>query len=300
MKTIIRAEIVSRKVMPGVLSASGMVPDGDAFWVIGDDSPWIYRVGRDGNVLDRRPWSNAPDADTIRIPKPVKPDFEMMEWIPGTRQLLVMGSGSVIETRSRVLIWDTESDTAVLDQAFPELYEFWAKGAEIGVEKLNLEGMAMVGEDIILLNRSPKLLFKMNFAKLQLFWMGAGDIPGVTVIELDWRDTDAAGLGFSGASACPLPNTVFFCLSTEDTPNSYDDGAVGQCYLGLFTLVAGIEESFRYTAITEKGNPVNLKVESIAMGRMVEENIWQVFAVTDSDGGDSELLELRVMLYNPI
>ena len=99
------------------------------------------------------------------------------------------------------------------------------------------------------------------------------------------------------SDACFLveKNLIIATAAVEQTLNTYDDGVV----LGSFILLISPEGETLYTHLIEdtKGQSLPIKVEGITWLESTSDG--EVFLlVTDSDGGDSEVL--KVLLSNSI
>lgn len=90
------ANLVKRRWLKGLQSASGLERVGDFYYVIGDDSATLVRLDLQFNVVGRTRLFEAAVREGERIAKLAKPDLEAMcfiEW-SGRRELLCFGSGS--------------------------------------------------------------------------------------------------------------------------------------------------------------------------------------------------------------
>lgn len=295
---ILRADIVKRISLPQVHSASGLVVEDKQAWMIGDDSPWIYLTNLDGQIQERYLITTQDTSQDGRIPKPIKPDFEMLERVPETRLLLCMGSGSKRETRSAITLWHTERHEATLTGQFPDFMDQLASMLEGENVELNLEGAAFFKSDLVLLNRYPRALFTMDWAEIQQYWLGIADFPQISSVQYLDDPHQHAQVGFSGLTYFPHLSSLLFSASTEGTNNAYDDGKIGTSYLGLIQMNSDVPPLETMVPILENGTPLAVKVESVSIGKAIGADQWQVWAVTDADGGLSELLEIWITFKN--
>lgn len=92
-QTELEIEILSWRILEYVRSASGIVKFNESFYVIGDDSPYLFHLDKDFNLLSKNQiyFSQKRQEDTIS--KIDKPDSEALGMV-GETGILVFGSGS--------------------------------------------------------------------------------------------------------------------------------------------------------------------------------------------------------------
>lgn len=130
-----------------VSAASGLVLRDGLFHVVADDENELFVFGMDG--------------DTRRIPllpgdlprkkserKARKPDLEILVDLPG-HGLLAMGSGSR-PTRERAVLVDRQERLAVIDTSA------LCAALRAAIPELNLEGAAVAGDELVLLQRGNR------------------------------------------------------------------------------------------------------------------------------------------------
>src|SRR5262245_31418769 len=96
-----QAEIISRTLLPEIPSASGIELVDDRIYIIGDDSPFLFILNKNLKVLEKIKLYNVIIDTRGKIPKAHKADLESLTKVAynGTSSLLIIGSGSVRETR---------------------------------------------------------------------------------------------------------------------------------------------------------------------------------------------------------
>ena len=86
-----------------------------------------------------------------------------------------------------------------------------------------------------------------------------------------------------------------FTASVENTSDWIQDGEVLGSMIG-FIPVSELKDGYEPDCITlhDKGEAILLKVESIVVSGELGNGEYDCILVTDSDGGESEFLEIRV------
>ncbi len=84
--------IETERIVAGLPSGSGIAKHGELYFAIGDDSPFLFTLDQEFQVIDQMLIIDNPPSE-YRIKKDDKPDFEAMELI-NDNELVVFGSGS--------------------------------------------------------------------------------------------------------------------------------------------------------------------------------------------------------------
>lgn len=108
--------------------------------------------------------------------------------------------------------------------------------------------------------------------------------------------------GFTGGDY--FDGTFWITCSAEQTENVYDDGQVAGSMIGIITPTKVdngrfFEERIQLealTSISRDGVLVPIKIESISVFEKDGEGSYTALAVTDADGGVSELLLLDIKM----
>jgi hypothetical protein len=221
-----------------VSAASGVVQRGDFVYVVGDDELVlaVFEVSSDAPGRTERVLSGElPSESAAR--KEAKPDLEALTVLPPFEEhphgaLLGLGSGST-PTRDRGFLWALGPDGSLHGQVreidLAPLYTVLRER----VEDLNIEGAAVMGRQLWLLQRGNGPRGENLIAELVLSEvMGsllhdravvAAELQGLRSYELG---TLAGGkLTFSDAS--PLGGELLvFTASAENSPSTYQDGEI--------------------------------------------------------------------------
>ncbi|WP_336012635.1 DUF6929 family protein [Acinetobacter calcoaceticus] len=282
-----------------VISAlSGVACVGDDVYFVGDNLPYLLRINRAQNMADATVFEKIPLFEpSEQIPlsalsKEQKPDFEALTSISwnGQSQLLVMGSGST-ENRKRALLYNPSNDQVrtFLDAVD---YDFLQHQVELtGGADLNIEAVCSDHRYLYIFQRGNinlyhgVLVFDLN--KIQAGKSLANAF--IHSLKLSLAELDGSASGISDACFLVDKNLIVATATVEQTLNTYDDGAV----LGSFILVFSPEGKALAAHLIQdtNGQTLPIKVEGITWFESRSDG--EVFLlVTDSDGGDSEILKV--------
>lgn len=288
----IKFEILERSILDSIPGASGVAVHKSNFYIVGDNAPFLFEISLDGKLSERHQIHSLEHYKDQQIIKSLKPDFEAMELIEfnSEKEILIFGSGSKSPERDvfkRILPdRNFETQTFVISNFYKHL-----KDLEIlQYFELNIEAVAENEGEIYLFNRGKNLIFLFNYQKFLKYLEGKGDIPEINVKEVELPQIKGLQAGFSGATVIPASRWMLITCSVEDTPNAYDDGEVLGSFVGIMDLndlESGLVNS--YLLDLEEGIS-EVKVESIAVSKVISEREVEIVMVTDSDGEDSELL----------
>lgn len=272
-------------------SASGIEYFNKQFYVIGDDANNLL-------VLD----SNFTPVDSIplyafterRIPKAVKADLEAIT-ITKEKKLLIIGSGSLAPYRNMAWI----IDPATKEQDSIRLDDFYGRLNASGIPQINIEGISAIPGSVILNNRGNK-----GYPKNQLiitsdnFWKHQSTAPLTIILAGGHADTTVFN-GISGLAYAKKSDRLIMTVSTEDTRNSMDDGAIGKSYLWI---VENITSKKGWKALNpdqsidlERLDPKfkGQKIESVCVVKETK-NFLHLVLAADNDDGSSSLFKLIV------
>ena len=160
--------------------------------------------------------------------------------------------------------------------------------------KLNIEAAAASNSTLYLFHRGnisgKNLVFSFPLNDFADYVLTESDcIPAYTVSSCILPSINGIASGFSGASMLDEKH-ILFSASVEDTENEIDDGMV----LGSFIGILNPETNELSCELLKEGTePVSIKIESVCV-LQTQEKIHTLLAVTDSDGGASELLEIEL------
>lgn len=290
--------IVSKRILEEVPSASGVEMMGEEIFMIGDNSPWLFRLNQAYEVTDRYQVFSTEDLEEGIIPKAKKPDFEAMaitDW--GQEKLLLLfGSGSKSPERDSVVIMGLEKrDSDVSTYSVKHFYEQIKRSANLGDEDLNIEGAAVVGDSLYLFNRGKNIVIRSTVDGFMRQVIAHESSPELEIIEVELPEIKGIKAGFSGATLVPGQRKILFTASVENTENWIADGEI----LGSFVGTIDLDELRngdrpKCVQIKEGEQTLNIKVESLTVQNAGLGGELGIILVTDSDGGYSELLEIKL------
>jgi hypothetical protein len=228
-------------------AASGLVRRSDFLYVIGDDSTELGVFGMQGGI-----GRTVPIFGDVQLPedhaarKAAKPDLEALTGLPPFEAhehgaLLALGSGST-SARTRGFVWGLEEDGRLSGEVvvleLGPMYEALAPR----VHDLNIEGVAVQGERLLLFQRGNSETGLNAVVELALDEvirdilerkpLEPSEIHGLH--EFDLGDRDGIKLTFTDADGLPDGRVVFSCAA-EDTSNPYDDGEIVGSGIGILS-----------------------------------------------------------------
>lgn len=279
------------KILPHYPSASGVEYTNKQFYIIGDDANNLLILDSNLNSIDSLSLYTFAEK---RIPKKVKADLESILITPKNK-LLLLGSGSLSPYRHIAWLIDPvtkQKDSIRLDTFYQRLHLY-------GLKEINIEGACAIPGSIILSNRGSKgfpknhLVFTDNS-----FWEKQKN--AVVTSMLVGSNTDSLVFnGVSGLAYSTKSDQLILTVSTEDTRNNVDDGAIGKSYLWL---VKSISSKKNWKAINpdriielEETDPrfKGQKIESVCITKETK-NFLYLTLVSDNDNGSSTFFKMVV------
>ncbi len=270
-------------------SASGIEYFNNQFYIIGDDARNLLILDNNLSPVDSISLYSFPEK---RIPKAIKPDLEAIT-VTKDNKLLIVGSGSATPTRN--IAWLIDPVTKQKDSI--RLDTFYKRLELNGIKEINIEGVCAMPGSIIFSNRGSKgypknhlLLTSTNFREDQT------NAP-LSIILAGSENDSTLFKGISGLAYAKKSDRLLLTVSTEDTRNSIDDGAIGKSYLWI---VKNITAKKKWKAI----NPDQVidleaiddrfkgqKIESVCISKETK-NFLHLLLVADNDDGSSTIFEL--------
>ncbi len=271
--THMKATIQNKLFYDTIPSASGLEAAGDFYYVIGDDSPFLYKLDSRFQLIDRLALTDTVGFSTGRVAKADKLDLEGMASFErqGRQYLLLLGSGSSERRNSAFLVELPEPPGSELRLTLHQLDAVYARIQQdnvlVGEGQLNIEGVAVGNGRLFLLQRGVGLGSNVLLSyELEAFYNYLLASPAAR--SADSRPAPAAGnlTGTATASgeavAVPVPrqyrfslpvlgelqagfsgafvydDKLFFTASIEDTQDAINDGDVLGSYIGYMPLNA--------------------------------------------------------------
>ena len=272
-------------------SASGIEYFNNHFYVIGDDANELLILDSNLNTIDSIPLYSFAEK---RIPKPVKADLEAIT-ITKDNKLLLVGSGSLSPYRN--IAWLIDPVTKQKDSI--KLDTFYQRFKMNGIDEINIEGISAIPGSILLSNRGSKGYPKNHLIMTSdNFWEDQANAP-ISIILVGSNTDSTLFSGVSGFSYTKKSDRLVLTVSTEDTRNTMDDGAIGKSYLWI---IENISAKKKWKAI----NPDHVidldnmdakfkgqKIESVCVTKETKDFLHLVLAA-DNDDGSSSIFRLIV------
>lgn len=285
---------MSWQILEDIPSASGIVKFDDHFYVIGDDSPFLFRIDRAFNLVSKTPIYALEKLRDSVIPKIDKPDFEAMEMISAS-EIFVFGSGSKSPERDVCVRVTIGNRIKYYSYDISSFYEHLRQLTVMQGHELDIEALATVGDTLYLFNRTNNIIFSFSLEEFLLFCTTGSSFPIPKTHLFSLPKIDGLQAGFSGATAFEDHSALLFTASVEDAPNAYDDGDILGSFIGVIPIRNGqLDDTVLIQRIPNPGFP--LKVESVIIDHVISDTQTEVVLVTDNDGAPSEILRLRVTL----
>lgn len=272
-------------------SASGIEYSNGQIFLIGDDANNLLILDTSLTIRDSIALFHFPGKT---IPKPIKADLEAIT-LTDDHRLLVTGSGSLVPYRQTGWLIDPVSrsiDSFRLDT-------FYQRIRVHGISELNLEGLTTYPGGFIMANRGS-LGYPRNhliFTRRK-FWERQAAVDITTMYAGSNVDSTHFS-GISGLCYAPKNDALLLTVSTENTPNSLDDGAIGKSYLWI---IRNISSKRNWKAVNpdkiidlEVNDPRfrGHKIESVCIAKETKSRYYLVLAA-DNDNGTSTLFNMVV------
>jgi hypothetical protein len=273
---------------PHLSAASGVVQRGDFVYVIGDDELFlaVFQVSTDAPGRLERVLPGELPADRAAR-KAAKPDLEVLTVLPpfdghSYGALIGLGSGST-PARDRGFVWGLGADGALEGEPIQvDLSPLYGLLRE-RVDELNVEGAAVMGDQLWLLHRGNSEFGVNVAAELALpelmdslvrdQTLAATELARVRAYDLG----ELAGAKLTFSDASPLGGELLvFTASAESSPNTYEDGEILGSVVGT---IDGAGEVRRLRTIDRK-----FKVEGVHA--TLDAGVMTLTFVCDQDDPD--------------
>jgi hypothetical protein len=270
-------------------SGSGITILNDNYYVIGDDSPFLFTLTSELEIIDKLLLVDSVNLLDGRILKSEKPDLEALEII-NDKELIIFGSGSKSPQRDvfyRIVV----GNNCIIEQY--DISEFYSSIKELPImqnSELNIEGVAYYEEDIFLFNRQNNLILKYNYKELLNYFKLGKSAPIPEIKQCKLPNINNIEAGFSGAVALKNEPLIIFTASVENTNNAYDDGEILGSFIGIIDISdKDISNVIDFCEISSSNK--KLKVESVSVENENSDRVTDIVLITDDDKGNSIILK---------
>jgi hypothetical protein len=279
------------KTISSYPSASGIENFNNQFYIIGDDANNVLILDSNLNSIDSVsifPFSGQ------RMPKSIKADLESIS-ITKTNEILLPGSGALSPYRNSAWLINPETR----EKKHYHLDTFYQRLKLTGLKELNIEGSCVIQGSFLLSNRGNKNNphNQLIITNEKFFLDQLGSV--INVISIGINDDSTIFSGVSGLAYSKMSDRLILTVSTEDTQNSLDDGAIGKSYLWI---VNNISSKLRWKAINPNKVIDLEKLDLRFKGQKIEsacieketDDLLHLILVSDNDMGSSNIF--RVIL----
>lgn len=282
-------EVINAEILDKIPSASGIVKMGDSYFVAGDDSPFLFCLSHNFSEISRIKIFSADKVEGDRITKKHKPDFEAMEKI-NEQEIAIFGSGSKSPQRDYFISVMLEDGIEVKTNQITDFYNHLRSLEAFKDTEFNIEAAAEYKGKFFLFNRKKNFVISFTWEDFIAHMENDAPLPEIFIAEVKLPEIKGIEAGFSGATAFPDKPLLIFTASVEDTDNAYDDGDILGSFIGILDMETYqvVGEVLRIPSPNEKEEEV--KVESVAIDKVLSESEFELILTTDSDGGRSLMI----------
>lgn len=285
-------KILDTAKLNNIPSGSGIAKYRDGYYVIGDDSPYLYFLNQDFEVISKTLISDDQNFNGKRIVKSEKADFESLELI-NDNELIVFGSGGKSPQRDVFVRIFIDHNMTVEQYNISEFYNHLKNLEILEDSELNIEGTAFYNGDLYLFNRRKNIIIKLNYEDFLAYIKGESLIPNLEIQEYSLPKINDVEAGFSGATILNNGSHIIFTASVEKTDNGYDDGEILGSFIGMIDISNGtLGANIDYQLSPALGE--NLKIESVTVLHE-QSSEAEIMMITDDDQGNSILLKSTIV-----
>jgi len=284
-------------------SASGVEIIDNNIYIIGDDSPYLYKLNYDFNILEKYQLSGNDSTVNNRVPKEIKADFESMATYQskdGSIMLAVLSSGSQELTRDTLHIFALSEKKLIASKNVRPLFELIREKAGFTKEdEINIEAMAIGKHKVYLMqrgNNNLNILVEINRREFFKFIFNEDvELPEIKVKSFSLPEFDNTISGFSGACMLEDESGILFTASLEKSENAYEDGEILGSYVGIMKFRGDSKPQIRTSMLKQDGLTLKTKLEGISI-KSISGKTYQLLAVSDMDDGTSKIYNLSLTL----
>lgn len=271
-------------------------------YLIGDDANRILILDKEYKQLNYITIFNFKEA---RIPKKVKADFETSTIVKENDKdhLLVLGSASRDNRMSGVLLPLEDSSDVHRQSDFTTIsfVDFVSRIRQHPVGEINLEGSTVIGNQFVLSNRAnggnPNNTFIITSND---FWKRQRDAP-IALCGLRLPKSNSGITGVSELCYVASKDLLLMTLSSEQTANAYEDGAIGDSYIGWIHSISTKmnQPELKLDGMVNLSLTDNLfkgeKIEGLCV-ESPEGDALILHLISDNDDGRSRLFKLKIIV----
>jgi len=240
-------------------------------YLMGDDATKLLILVTNLNIDDSISIISYPDN---RIPKDIKPDLEAS----------ALNGDNLLKTK--------ENDSINFERLFLKI-------KVLGIEQINIEGACFVSGKLILVNRGNKGYPHNHFIMTDEKSLTNYSSFQTSIIPFEIQKDTTSFKGISGLCYAKESDQLVMTISTEDTRNSYDDGAIGKSFLWIINNISNKLDSKTLSPDKiidlEEIDP-RFKKQKIESATVISETneLINLALVADNDDGSSTIFKLSI------
>jgi hypothetical protein len=266
--------------------------------VIGDDANTILILDRDYSQLDSKKLF---DFAEKRIPKPNKSDLETSSvvTINGIDHLLILGSASTENRQKLFIIPFSGSNLDVPRIRMVNSDVFISRLRATDITEVNIEGSTVIDKKLVLSNRGNRSNITNHIIVTETNFWDHQSTAALKTMPIQIPDAFGDVPGVSELCFVGDLDLLLMALSSETTHNAYDDGAIGNSYLGWIENISQkitarmltVDEIINLTTIHP--NFKNEKIEGLCVEALTGGQLT-LHLVSDNDKGESKIFRLKM------
>ena len=297
-------KITKQKYLSNLPSASGVEYINGNIYVIGDDSPFLYKLDSTFSIIDKTLITGNNSMINGRVPKAIKSDFESVAVFTDGKNsyLLVLSSGSKTTTRDTIHLFSFLENRVIKSKNIRPLYDkIRTKAGFAEEDEINFEALAINNSKVFMLqrgNNNENLI--IAFARkdfMKYLKKKNAKVPEFSINRFNLPELKNTIAGFSGACILPYNNGLLFTASLEATMNAYDDGEIFGSYVGIIKFDDFEKGLSKTELIISNGKALKTKLEGICI-KSSADNKTTVITVSDNDDGTSWIYEMDFFIGN--
>jgi hypothetical protein len=273
----------------------------EKLFLIGDDANDILVLNRDYQQVDSIPLFNFSEK---RIPKPLKSDLEASTFITIKDQdyLLILGSAATKQRERVIVIPFLQTGLSMLQSRTINNEVFMHRLKSKGIDEVNIEGATVVENYLVMSNRGNKKKSTNHFIITEVdFWERQAE-ASLSVVSIEMPPACHDHPGVSEVCYVETKDMLLITFSSELTDNAYDDGAIGNSYMGwVYNMKQKIQQHSlvvdQIVNLTEVHSDFeNEKIEGICVESVLD-NTLILHLISDNDQGESKLFNVKMTIH---
>jgi len=296
---LIIKQTIEDSQMKEILSASGIEIIDNKTYIVSDNQNVLFvKSNQKIRTIFLRD-----DDNNKAVAKAIKKDFESICHYKTDQHnyLLIISSGSLINTRDSVFIFDIDKEKLISAKNVRSLYNQIQKRMRLPKGQLiNIEASTVTDKEILIFHRGneSKQNYLIRFKKQDFinYLINKHPVPEFTLtafnLPIKKELEEMVSPGISGAYTIDN-HKILITYSMERTSSNYNDGEILGSYIGMLNLSNNNVISTFFSSKSNNLEIRKIKVEGVAINKL-EKNIYQISVVSDNDNGISDFIKLKI------